>query len=114
MSFLILIGPGKSDPVKYIALGIHMIVATAYLVSFFAAGFCYFGLIPHRSPVKWLLIAESILGVLALPVALFMGLDSPFLVNLLCYLAGLSALLLVNTLALFYYMDKTMYNPVKS
>jgi len=105
MSFLILIGPGSLEPVKLIALGIHIIVATLCFVLFLGVGFCFFGVILRRSLVKWLLITLSTLGVLLLPIAIYEGLDSLFLVQCLYYLAGWSLLLLINTLAAFYYME---------
>jgi len=105
MSFLILIGPGSLEPVKLIALGVHMIVATLCFVSFCEVGFCFFGVILRRSLVKWLIIALSILGVLLLPIAIYEGLDDVFMVQCLYYFAGWNVLLLINTLAAFYYME---------
>jgi hypothetical protein len=56
----------------------------------------------------WLLITLSILGILLLPISICCGLESSYLTQLLSCLAAWSVLLLINKLAVFYYMDKTM------
>jgi hypothetical protein len=101
MSLLILIGPGDGEPAKMAALGIHVVVALLYLVSFFGIGFAFVGLV-RKSPIKWLSVMLSVLGITALPVALYTGLEDAHLVYLLIFLATWSVLLLVTTLVVFY------------
>ncbi len=105
MSLVILVGPGGGKPDWWLAISIHIMGATLYFVAFWGVGFCFFGVILRRSFVKYLLITLSMLGVLLLPIAIYEGLDDSYLVPLLYYLAGWSVLLLINTLAAFYYMD---------
>jgi hypothetical protein len=104
MSFVILVGPGNLEPPKLFALGIHVIASALYLVSFFGVGFCFFRVKWPRSIAKWLLIALSTLGVLLLPIALYTGLESEYLVGLLYFLAGWSVLMLINTIVVFRFL----------
>jgi hypothetical protein len=105
MSLLILIGPGNVEPVKLLALGIHMIAAISYFVSFWVVGFCFFGVISRRSLVKRLLLILSIVGMLCLPFAFYETRDTGSLGHVLYFIGGLSVLLLINTLAAFHFMD---------
>jgi hypothetical protein len=105
MSFVILVGPGNLEPPKLLALGIHMIAAALYLVSFFGVGFCFFRVKWPRPIAKWLLIALSTLGILLLPLALCAGLEREHLVGLLYFLAGWSVLMLINTIVVCRFME---------
>ena len=104
MSLVILVGPGSVETNKLVALAIHVMVATLCLITLFGVGYCYFGVITHKSPVKWLSIALSILGVLVLPIASYASADDSLLIQLR-YLAGWSVLMFINTFAAFYFMD---------
>jgi hypothetical protein len=104
MSLVILVGPGGLGTNHQIALAIHVMVAALCLITLFGVGYCYFGVITRTSPVKWLSIALSILGVLVLPIAIYTGAHDSFLIKLR-YLAGWSVLLFINTFAAFYFMD---------
>jgi hypothetical protein len=104
MSLVILIGPGDGQLIKLQVMGVHILLASLYCVAFFGVGYWYFGVM-RKPPVKWLLIMLSILGVLALPVAVYEGLGDSYLVGLLSYLAGWSVLLLMTTLVAFSYPE---------
>jgi hypothetical protein len=105
MPLVILIGPGNLEPPKLIAIGIHIIAATLYFLSFWGVGFCFFGVILRKSLVKWLLITLSIVGVLLLPIAICEEPDGSFLLHLAYHLAGWSVLILISTLSAFHYME---------
>jgi hypothetical protein len=104
MSLVILIGPGGLETNQLIALAIHVMPAALSLIAFFGVGYCYFGVITRTSPVKWLLFALATFGVLALPIASYMGPDDSLVIQMR-YLAGWSVLLFINTFGAFYYMD---------
>ena len=70
-------------------------------------------MISCRSFVKWFLIALSILGMSVWPFAVYKEVDSPNLLRESQYLAGWSVLLLITTLAAFYYMDSRMRHVLK-
>ncbi len=105
MSLVILVGPGNLEPEKLLAMGLHVLAAVLYFLSFWGVGFCFFGVILDRSPIKWFLITVSVLGVIVLPVAIYEGLDESYLLQLLYCVAGWSVLLCINTLAAFHFMD---------
>ena len=104
MFLVILVGPGGMATNQLIVLAIHAMVAALCLITFFGVGYCYFGVITRTSPVKWLSISLSILGVLALPIASYTGPEDSLVIQMR-YLAWWSVLLFVNTLAAFSFMD---------
>jgi hypothetical protein len=104
MSLVILVGPGGLQTNQLIALDTHVMAAALNLIAFFGVGYCYFGIITRTSLVKWLLIALSILGALALPLASFVGPDGSLAIQMR-FVGGWSVLLFINTLAAFCYMD---------
>ena len=113
MSLLIFIGPGGLTPPWWIAIGTHITAGTLLFVSFWGVGFCFFGVILRRSFVRWFLIALSILGISVWPFVVYEEVDSPTLLSISQFLAGWSVLLLITTLAAFFYMDSRMRHVLK-
>jgi hypothetical protein len=101
MSFLILIGPGALEAPWWIALSIHLAAGGLYLVSFFGVGFCFFGVISRGSPVEWLLITLSTLGVLVLPIATYVCPEGSHAAEHMYLMMCIDVLLLLNTLGFF-------------
>jgi len=105
MSVLMLLGPVFKNPIFLIGWVIHVTVATLCFVSFVGVILCFAGIVLRKYFVKWLLITLSVLGIFSLPIAIHNGTDDVPILKWLCYLAGWSVVLLINTLIVFYYMD---------
>ena len=113
-SLLIWTGPpGGETPNWWIATGTHITAGTLLFASFWGVGFCFFGVISRRSFVKWLLIALSILGMSVWAFDVYKEIDRVAGLRISQFLAGWSVLLLITTLAAFYYMDSRMRHVLK-
>jgi hypothetical protein len=103
MSALIFVGPGTLKPGWWLAFGTEFLVTVLCFASFFAVGFCFFGVIRHKGFIKLLLIGLSVVAA----VGMYLPTRDSFTLRSLRYFpAGWSMLLLVTAMALFSYMKR--------
>jgi hypothetical protein len=107
MSLLMITNLTDNEDWRITATASHMVAALLYFVSMFGVILCFFGLIANKTPIKCLLLALSIVGMAVLPVDVYLGFSDGQLHELIYYLAELSALMFVTTLAAFYFMEIT-------
>jgi hypothetical protein len=88
MSMMMLLSLQFAEPVKFIGMIIHMLVAISCFVALVGVVLCFAGIVSRKWFFKYLLLTLSIVGVSSLPLAIYEGLDDAELVKLLAYLAG--------------------------
>jgi hypothetical protein len=113
MSIVILIGPTQLQPAWWFAFLVHLTITALSFLSFFGTGFCFFRVITRTSPVKWLLLALSVVIMSPVPVMAYEQTFESIPVQVLYY-AGWSLVLLMTTLAAFRYTALREKNETKN